>query len=99
MKHYSLAILTLLAMFFAIVKAKTPAPNPLSIFTTDNPGAQDCNMAYNAVLPPAPTPYPTEVGTAMTGTSTKPATTEGKVPSIPATTTNALTSSSIICAI
>jgi len=32
-----------------------------------------------------PAPYPTEVGTAITGAATSPATTEGNAPSIPAT--------------
>ena len=82
-----------------MVKAQTPAPNPLSILTTDNPGAQDCNIEYNAAFPSPPIPYPTDVGTAITGTSTNHATTEGNAPSIPAQTMNAQTSSSTMWAI
>ena len=38
------------------------------------------------MIPPKLAPYPTLVGTAMTGTSTRPPTTLGSAPSIPATT-------------
>src|SRR3989304_3098433 len=62
------------------------APTPLSMFTTESPAAQEVSMAKRAVSPPRLAPYPTEVGTAMTGTSTSPATTEGRAPSMPATT-------------
>lgn len=32
--------------------AHTPAPNPLSTFTTDTPGAQELSMASSGVIPP-----------------------------------------------
>mmetsp|Transcript_10607 Transcript_10607/g.25991 ORF Transcript_10607/g.25991 Transcript_10607/m.25991 type:complete len:228 (+) Transcript_10607:321-1004(+) len=44
-------------------------------------------MDSMGLKPPRAAPYPMLVGTAMTGTSTSPATTLGSAPSIPATTT------------
>src|SRR5262245_22596629 len=62
------------------------APKPLSMFTTDTPDAQLLIMPSSAAMPPKLAPYPTLVGTAMTGTLTSPAMTLGSAPSIPATT-------------
>src|SRR3954462_6944581 len=66
--------------------AKTPAPKPLSMFTTLTPGAQEFSIARRAASPPKEAPYPTDVGTATRGTPTSPPTTLGSAPSIPATT-------------
>ena len=52
---------------FKILIAAQAAPKPLSIFTTDIPGLQLVSIDFNAVLPLSATPYPVEVGTAMTG--------------------------------
>jgi hypothetical protein len=60
----------------------------LSIFTTVTPLPQLLSMASKAASPPKLAPYPTLVGTAMTGRLTRPATTLGSAPSIPATTTS-----------
>src|SRR5580704_8479600 len=70
-----------------IVLATQPAPNPLSIFTTETLDAQLFNIPSRAVIPPKLAPYPALVGTAITGTPTSPATTLGSAPSIPATQT------------
>ena len=43
-------------------------------------------MARSAAMPPKLAPYPTDVGTATTGTETRPPTTLANAPSIPATT-------------
>src|SRR6185436_14327153 len=67
--------------------AKTPAPKPLSMFTTVTPGAQELSIPSSAATPPNDAPYPTLVGTATSGTPTSPPTTLGSAPSIPATTT------------
>ena len=48
--------------------------------------AQLFSMESNAARPPKLAPYPTLVGTAMTGTSTSPPTTLASAPSIPAMT-------------
>src|SRR6516164_1215561 len=69
----------------SILIAAAAAPKPLSTFTTVTPGAQLASAAFSATAPPAATPYPTEVGTAITGASTRPPTTLNKAPSIPAT--------------
>jgi len=66
--------------------AAAAAPNPLSMLTTVTPEAQEFSMASSAASPPNEAPYPTLVGTAMTGTFTRPPTTLGSAPSIPATT-------------
>jgi hypothetical protein len=66
--------------------AAYPAPKPLSMFTTVTPLLQLLSMASKAANPPKLAPYPTLVGTAMTGWLTNPATTLGSAPSIPATT-------------
>src|ERR1041385_3657359 len=66
--------------------AAAAAPNPLSMLTTVTPDAQEFSMARSAASPPKEAPYPTLVGTAMTGTFTSPPTTLGSAPSMPATT-------------
>ncbi|PBE92142.1 hypothetical protein BGU33_02420 [Clostridioides difficile] len=60
------------------------------------PDAQLFNIASNAAKPPRFAPYPTEVGTAITGTSTSPPSTLARAPSIPATATITL-ALSILC--
>src|SRR3984957_19570992 len=67
-------------------EATYPAPNPLSIFTTLTFDAQEFNMPSSAVSPLKDAPYPMLVGTAITGTPTRPPTTLGNAPSIPAQT-------------
>lgn len=57
------------------------------MLTTVTPGAHELSIANSAATPPKEAPYPTEVGTATNGTPTRPPTTEGSAPSIPATTT------------
>ena len=57
-----------------------PAPKPLSIFTTDTPEAQLLSMHRRAARPPKLAPYPTLVGTAITGQDTSPPTTLAKRP-------------------
>src|SRR5215472_16959544 len=69
-----------------ISEATYPAPNPLSIFTTLTFDAQEFSIPNSAARPPKEAPYPTLVGTAMTGTLTSPPTTLGNAPSIPAQT-------------
>src|SRR5690625_2697709 len=64
-----------------------PAPYPLSILTTATPGAQALSIDSSGARPPNAAPYPTDVGTATTGALTRPATTLGSAPSIPAATT------------
>src|SRR4030042_4222994 len=49
--------------------ARYPAPNPLSMFTTAIPGTQVLSMVRSADSPSKLTPYPTLLGTAMTGQS------------------------------
>ena len=63
---------------FSILIAADAAPKPLSMFTTNTPGAQEASAEVNAALPPSATPDPTEVGTAITGAATSPASTENK---------------------
>src|SRR5919202_6746917 len=70
--------------------AATAAPKPLSMFTTVTPEAQEFSIPSKAASPPKEAPYPTLVGTAMTGVPTKPPTTLGRAPSIPATTITTL---------
>src|SRR5699024_1321134 len=79
----------------AICAARCPAPYPLSMLTTPTPGAQLLSMVSRGAMPPAPAPYPTEVGTATTGQDTRPPTTLGRAPAMPAamTTTPAACSS------
>ena len=67
--------------------AKTPAPYPLSMLTTVTPGAHELSIASRAATPPNEAPYPTLVGTATSGTPVRPPTTDGRAPSMPATTT------------
>src|SRR2546425_526962 len=47
------------------------------MFTTDTPGAHEFSIASSAATPPKEAPYPTLVGTAITGRSTSPAITLG----------------------
>src|SRR5882724_7480992 len=56
------------------------------MLTTAIPGAQAFSIVIKAAVPPKPVPYPTLVGTAITGAATSPPTSVGKAPSIPATT-------------
>ena len=49
------------------------APKPLSMLTTDTPEAQLFSIPSSAAMPPKLAPYPTLVGTAMTGALIKPA--------------------------
>ena len=49
------------------IDAIRPAPNPLSMFTTATPAAQEFSIPSSAATPPKLAPYPTLVGTAMTG--------------------------------
>src|SRR5215831_13892578 len=84
-----------LIRLLAILAAKAPAPIPLSMFTTDRPKVQLCNIDANAATPFSPYPYPTDDGTPMTGISTRDETTDARAPSIPATTIIASTSSII----
>lgn len=76
-----------LAALSAINAAMCPAPNPLSMFTTATPGAHPFNIDKSGVMPPRLEPYPTLVGTPITGALTKPAITDGNAPSIPAIAT------------
>src|SRR5260370_288504 len=55
------------------------------MLTTDTPGAQEFSIARSAAMPPRGAPYPTDVGTAMPGRSTRPPMTLGLAPSIPPT--------------
>src|SRR2546427_12932796 len=77
--------------------AAAAAPNPLSMLTTVTPDAQELSMPSRAASPPNEAPYPKLVGTAITGTLTRPHTTLGRAPSIPAPThiTIALSSTSV----
>jgi hypothetical protein len=59
------------------------------MFTTVTFAAQEFSIASRAAIPPSDAPYPTLVGTAITGRATRPPTTEGNAPSIPAQTTSA----------
>ena len=65
--------------------ATAAAPNPLSMFTTDTPVAQELSMVKSAEMPPKLAPYPMLVGTATTGARTRPPTTLASAPSMPAT--------------
>src|SRR5206468_3394379 len=77
--------------------AATAAPNPLSMFTTVTPAAQLFSIVKSGANPPNAAPYPTLVGTAITGTRTNPPTTEGKAPSIPAITITTAADESSSC--
>ena len=55
---------------FAIFAAIPPAAIPLSIFTTDNPNEQLCNIDAKAAIPFSPYPYPTDVGIPIIGIPT-----------------------------
>src|SRR5262245_3393431 len=67
-----------LAASLLIWLAWAAAPYPLSMLTTEIPGAQELSMARRAATPPKDAPYPMLVGTAMTGRSTRPPMTLGK---------------------
>src|SRR6202008_4311453 len=69
----------------ALRNAATAAPNPDSMSTTPVPAAQDDIIASSAVTPSSDAPYPTDVGTAITGAATSPPTTLARAPSMPAT--------------
>src|ERR1043166_2666742 len=56
------------------------------MLTTVTPAAQLLSIVSSAASPPNDAPYPTLVGTAITGARTNPPTTDGSAPSIPATT-------------
>src|ERR1700682_4093479 len=49
------------------------APKPLSMLTTATPPAHALSMVKSAARPPNEAPYPTLVGTAITGLSVRPA--------------------------
>lgn len=66
-----------------IMLARYPAPKPLSILTTDTPLAQELSMESNADKPWKDAPYPTLVGTAITGQSASPPMTLARAPSMP----------------
>src|SRR4051794_25026185 len=57
------------------------------MLTMATPGAQALSIVSSGAKPPNAAPYPTDVGTAITGAATRPATTPGSAPSIPAATT------------
>jgi len=57
------------------------------MLTTVTFEAQELSIPSNAATPLKLAPYPTLVGTAITGALTRPPTTEGNAPSIPATHT------------
>jgi hypothetical protein len=46
----------LLRLCLATRAAWTPAPKPLSMFTTTTPGAQELSIASNAAMPPSEAP-------------------------------------------
>jgi hypothetical protein len=50
-----------------IFTAAAAAPTPLSILTTETPGAQLVSIAKRAVKPERAVPYPTLVGSAIMG--------------------------------
>ena len=56
------------------------APKPLSMLTTVTPLAQEFNIPRRAASPSKLAPYPTLVGTAMTGTRTSPPIYAGQSP-------------------
>ena len=53
------------------------------------PAAQLLSMPQRAANPPSEAPYPTDVGTATMGVPSRPPTTLGSAPSMPATTMTA----------
>ena len=82
-----------------ICVARYPAPYPLSIFTTAMPFAQEFIIVSSADNPCILAPYPTEVGTAMTGLLTSPPITLASAPYIPATATTQFASCIVsVCA-
>ena len=56
------------------------------MFTTEMPDAHDVSIPRSAANPSNDAPYPIDVGTATTGTSTSPPTTLASAPSMPAIT-------------
>ena len=67
------------------MRAAAAAPKPLSMFTQTTPGEQLDSALCNATRPPRATPYPMDVGTAMTMPGTRPESTLNSAPSMPAT--------------
>ena len=57
------------------------------MFTTETPLAQELSILKRALKPPKEAPYPTLVGTAITGQSARPAITLARAPYIPAIAT------------
>src|SRR5439155_22153113 len=64
----------------AMRKAAIAAPKPLSMLTTVRPAAHEASIPSSAAMPSKAAPYPVLVGTATTGTCTRPPTTEGRAP-------------------
>ena len=62
------------------------------MLTTESPNEQLCSIDANAATPFSPYPYPTELGTPITGILTADYTTDASAPSIPAATITTLTS-------
>src|SRR4051812_22973337 len=56
-----------IGVHFDMREETTPAPNPLSIFTTTTLAAQELSMVRKGVMPFRCAPYPTDVGTPITG--------------------------------
>jgi hypothetical protein len=71
----------------AINAATYPPLKPLSMLTTTTFAEQALSMVSSGATPEKAAPYPMLVGTAITGQSTRPPTTLGKAPSMPAATT------------
>ena len=55
------------------------------MLTTATPAAQELSIASNGAAPPRWAPYPTLVGTPITGAANRPPTTLVSAPSMPAT--------------
>src|SRR5215469_12390288 len=77
-----------MAQIILMIEARYAAPKPLSILTTAVLGEQEFNIPKSAASPPNEAPYPTDVGTQITGAATRPPTTLGSAPFIPAQTTS-----------
>jgi hypothetical protein len=60
--------------------AIVPAPNPLSMLTTTTPSAQVFIIVRRGAIPLKLAPYPTLVGTAITGFEANPPTILGRAP-------------------
>src|SRR5690606_33733574 len=81
----------------AIRCAASAAAKPESMFTTTTPAAHELSIASSGVTPSSTAPYPTDVGTAITGQPTSPPTTLGSAPSMPATQITASAAASRSC--